>query len=291
MPRRRARAIARLTRPALSPSFYPVAPVIAAYWWDGHPNFGDALTPWLLYRYGRIAVHTAPRAAGMAGVGSILEQLPSQFPGTIWGSGLLYGEPVDLPLARYAAVRGHLTRRVQGITGPVALGDPGLLIARHVRRPRRRWTLGVVPHGVHEDHPDVLAFAKRFPGEVRIIGTRATVGTVVREIGRCDAVVSSSLHGLVVADSFGIPSAWFGLKPSLWGGSFKFADYESVVTPGRSRRVILTAGSPLTSVLDATAPAESERVAISMTDLEASLGQVETLPLAPFLALRARGKD
>ena len=149
----------------------------------------------------------------------------------------------------------------------------------------------MVPHGMHDGHPDLVTFARRYPRDVQIIGTRAPVGRVIRAIGRCDAVVSSSLHGLVVADSFRIPSAWFGLKPTLWGGSFKFADYESVVTPGRSRRVILTAGSPLTAVLDATAPAESERVAISMTELEASLGQVETLPLAPFLALRARGKD
>jgi hypothetical protein len=286
--RRRARAITRLARPVLSPSFYPVAPVTPAYWWDGHPNFGDALTPWLLRHHGRIAVHTAPGAARMAGVGSILEQLPPEFSGTVWGSGLLYGERVELPHATYAAVRGHLTRQVQGIREPVAVGDPGVLVARHVRRPRRRWTLGVVPHGMHDDHPDVLAFAERYPGDVRVIGTRAPVETVVRAIGRCDAVISSSLHGLVVADSFGIPAAWFELSPALWGGSFKFDDYESVVTPGRTRRLALEPGLPLSTVLAATDGVSADLVAATGDALVAALDQVPSVVVPPFRALRAR---
>ena len=168
VPRRRVRALARLVRPVLTPAFYPTVGVTPAYWWDGHPNFGDALTPWLFERYGRIAVHSHPRVARVAGVGSILEQLAPDFSGTVWGSGLLYGERCDLPQARYAAVRGHLTRRVQGIVHPVALGDPGLLVSRHASRPRQRWALGLVPHGMHHEHPDVQRFAATPPdgGEV-----------------------------------------------------------------------------------------------------------------------------
>lgn len=290
VPRRRARAIERLARAALSPSFYPTALVTSAYWWDGHQNFGDALTPWLLHHEGRIAVHTAPGSARMAGVGSILEQLPPEFSGTVWGSGLLYGRPVDLPHARYAAVRGHLTRQAQGIAGAVALGDPGVLVARHVRRPRRRWTLGIVPHGMHDDHPDVTAFAERYPAEVKVIGTRAPVDAVVRAIGRCDAVISTSLHGLVVADSFGIPAAWFELPPALWGGSFKFDDYQTVVSPGGARRLVLEPGASLVSVVAATQPASPELVIASGDALVDALQQVEADPMAPFLALRARAR-
>lgn len=290
VPRRRARAIARLGRAALSPSFYPTAPVTSAYWWDGHQNFGDALTPWLLHHQGRIAVHAAPTSARMAGVGSILEQLPPEFSGTVWGSGLLYGKPVDLPHARYAAVRGRLTCQIQGITGPVALGDPGVLVARHLRRPRRRWTLGIVPHGMHDDHPDVVGLADRYPAEVRVIGTRAPVDAVVRAIGHCDAVISSSLHGLVVADSFGIPAAWFELSPTLWGGSFKFEDYESVVSPGGLRRFALEPHLDLSSVLAATKRAPAELVNSSGDALVDALDQVGAVQIPPFLALRARGR-
>ena len=182
-PRRRARALRGVARATLTPANYPTAPVVAAYWWDGHPNFGDVLTPWLLRRYGRIGVHTAPGHAGMAGVGSILEQLPPAFAGTVWGSGLLYGEPVDLPHARFAAVRGTLTRDVLGLDTGTALGDPGLLVARHMRRPRPRWALGIVPHGMHDEHALVREIADRFPDEVTVIRTGGSVDSVVRRIG------------------------------------------------------------------------------------------------------------
>jgi len=288
VPRRRARALARLARPVLTPAFYPTVGVTSAYWWDGHPNFGDALTPWLFERYGRIAVHTDPRAARLAGVGSILEQLTPDFSGTVWGSGLLYGEPYDLPHARYAAVRGHLTRSVQGIVHPVALGDPGLLVSRHVSQPPQQWALGLVPHGMHLEHPDVQRFAARHPTEVRLIDAGGSVDSVVRQIASCAVVASSSLHGLVVADSFGIPASWFSLEPELWGGSFKFQDYESVVTPGRSRRATLHAESAPSAVVANAALADAGCVAASIDELEESLEQVETQHLPPFLALRAR---
>ena len=125
VPRRRARALLRLARPVVTPAFYPRAGVTPAYWWDGHQNFGDALTPWLLHHYGRIAVHTAPGEAKMAGVGSILEQLPPKFSGTVWGSGLLYGEKVELP-------RATLRRRA----GPSDEGRPGHPRPHCARRPR-----------------------------------------------------------------------------------------------------------------------------------------------------------
>jgi pyruvyltransferase len=46
----------------------------------------------------------------------------------------------------------------------------------------------------------------------------------------CERIVSSSLHGLVIADAYGIPNAWLnsdggagGSRPG--GGEFKFYDY------------------------------------------------------------------
>ena len=58
---------------------------------------------------------------------------------------------------------------------------------------------------------------------------------VVREIASCAAVLSTSLHGLIVADAYDIPAAWATLAPDLMGGTFKFHDYESNVTAGAAR--------------------------------------------------------
>jgi pyruvyltransferase len=286
--RRRARAVGRLTRAALTPSLYPSAPTVAAFWWDGHANFGDQLTPWLLQRYGRVAVHSSPGSAGMAGVGSILEQLPTEFEGTVWGSGLLYGRPIDLPRATFAAVRGHLTKQVLGIHGDPALGDPGILVSRHVERPKARWTLGVVPHGIHNADPVVARLAERYPQEVAVLDTAQPVDRMLRDIGRCEAVVSTSLHGLVIADSFGIPAAWFELEPSLWGADFKFRDYESVVTPGRSRRFTMSPHSTLSEIVAQARHADADSVSQSVETLESSLLEVASVDLPPFLAFRVR---
>jgi pyruvyltransferase len=286
--RRRARVLRRLLRASAKPSNYPMAPVVAAFWWDGHANFGDALTPWLLERYGLVPVLAEPRRARLVGVGSILEQLPPDYAGTIWGSGLLYGRPLELPDATVLALRGRLTKERLGARGDIALGDPGILVARHIGRPEARWTLGVVPHGVHAGSAVVRDLAARYPREVRVLDTRDSPDRVLRGIAECSAVVSTSLHGLIAADALGIPAAWTELEPALWGADFKFRDHESVVSPGRSRRVGLGTGERLGEVLSRLSTADEDRVEESVLALEDALRRVPTVGSVPFLALRRR---
>lgn len=205
------------------------------YWWDGHENFGDALTPWLLPRYGIVPVHREPSRARFLGVGSIIEFLPDDFEGLVWGSGLMHEAPRHLPHATFLAVRGRLTHELVGSPPGCELGDPGLLVAHHRRRRPVRWELGVAPHGHHWNDPDLHALAAAHPGRVRLVNVNRSVPTVVDEISSCAAIVTTSLHGLITADAFGIPAAWTTLEPALSGGDFKFRDYESVISPGRSR--------------------------------------------------------
>lgn len=49
------------------------------------------------------------------------------------------------------------------------------------------------------------------------------------ELVQCEFVLSSSLHGIIFADSYGIPNAHMNVTKQVSGGSFKFHDYfESV---------------------------------------------------------------
>lgn len=248
--------------------------VVPALWWDGHPNFGDDLTPWLLPEYGIAPVHSTAGRARMAGVGSILEFLPPDFDGAVWGSGLMYGRPHPLPQAHVLAVRGLLTRELIGAPDDVALGDPGLLVARRISRPRVRWDVALVPHGHHRQHEPFLALARSEGYRVRVVNVHQSAARVVREIAAADAVVTTSLHGLVTADAFGIPATWTALEPPLSGGPFKFHDYESVLTPGSSRFVTFDPRMSMSELLASAATAPKPAVERVCDDLERSIARL-----------------
>ena len=227
--------VGRLAAAAMTPRMYPVATVARAFWFDGIANFGDGLTPWLLRRAGVIPIYSTAEASNLVGVGSILEMLPECYGGAVWGTGSLQGRPITLPDAKFLAVRGELTRELVSAGTDTALGDPGILASRFMKRPRPRHQLGVVPHHMHEDDP-LWAKAATLKG-VKVINVRRGPSAVLRDIAQCEAILTTSLHGLITADSFGIPVAWTHRKPDLWGGQFKFHDYESAITPAKPRFV------------------------------------------------------
>lgn len=204
---------------------------LRTFWWDGHPNFGDALTPWLLPRYGIVPFHTSAAESSLVGVGSILEMVPEDFRGAVWGAGLMNDAPYTLPHARFLAVRGRQTREHLGLSDDVALGDPGLLISRHVRRRAAEVVLAAVPHGMHAGHPAFNSLAERNPVDVRLVDVRQSPAHVARRIASATAIVTSSLHGLVYADSFGIPAVWVALDPPLRGVSSSSATTSPWCTP------------------------------------------------------------
>jgi hypothetical protein len=282
--RRRARVVARFARSAVHPRSYPRVGVIPAFWWDGHPNFGDALTPWLLRPLGVLPVLTTPREARMVGVGSILEHLPETFDGVVWGTGLIRDEARALPKATFLAVRGALTREHVGAPADVVLGDPGLLASEVLRRREVRYELGFVPHNDHFRSPEVMDLRGREDPRIHFIDVRTSPDEVVREISRCRHVLSTSLHGLVVADSFGIPAAWARLAPDLIGATYKFHDHETAVTPGWSRQIELAVGDSVGSILERTRLADSERVRASIEGLRQTVRQLPVTPAFPPLA-------
>jgi len=285
--RRRGRLLGRLAAAAVTPSNYPSVPVARAFWYDGIANFGDALTPWLLRRAGVVPIHARPSSAELVGVGSILEMLPGDFDGAIWGSGLLRDAPVRLPKARVLAVRGRLTADRLGVSNTIALGDPGLLVGRYLRRSRRRWKLGIVPHHVHEHDRLWESIRAQAPTETRIIDVRRGPTAVLSEISACDHILSTSLHGLITADSLGIPAVWARREPDLWGGRFKFLDYESAVTPGKTRETVLE-GSLVTpsEVISRTTGANDLRIRQLQDGLLESLHTLELPRAIPVLAIR-----
>lgn len=204
---------------------------ICAFWWCGLSNFGDLLTPLLLTGYNLTPILTAPANARVVAVGSILHLVPENFSGIILGSGMLYENMRrSFPKARIWAVRGVLTRQRIGAPPATRLGDPGLLIGRLRPWPKeKRYQLGIVPHYSNRRDPSLGLLLHRYPREITIIDVRRKALRVIEEIASCATILSSSLHGLVVADALNIPNGWIHLADTLPGGTFKFHDYYSAL--------------------------------------------------------------
>lgn len=240
---RRTRAVRRLAQSVVDPRLYPTSVPVRAYWWTGNPNFGDDLTRVLMPSWGIAPVLKPARKADFFGVGSVIELIPEGFGGWVWGSGKMHEDvSTRLPHARVLAVRGALTRDLMRLRSDTVLGDPGLLASRVVSRPARlSGRIAIVPHFTHQGLPDIRSLRDRLGDEAIVIDVTRPARRVIREIARADAVVTTSLHGLIIADSYGIPAAWSLPEPVLSGGSFKFRDHESVVSPdGANRRISLS---------------------------------------------------
>ena len=141
---------------------------------------------------------------------------------TIWGTGI-NGKMLnrETPSINALSVRGPLTRDVllkQGIACPELYGDPGLLMSRYFKvTPTGKRPYGIVPHFSEMDHDSL----KKYKNE--IINPCDNHTKVVQEIVNCELVVSSSLHGIVIAESYGIPAVLLRITENE--PIFKYSDY------------------------------------------------------------------
>lgn len=199
------------------------------YWFSKVKNFGDLLNKDLFEYYGFKPKRTLIKDNPVLAVGSVLGMADKEFSGAILGSGMIAPYRKRFPKAEFYGVRGALTRELLKLNRNITLGDPGLLASRLVPQTgMKSAVLGLVPHYVHKDHPAVGLLAKRYPSDVKVIDVQQDPKQVFDEISQCNFILSSSLHGLIVAESYGVPNAWMYLGDELKGGRYKFDDYASI---------------------------------------------------------------
>lgn len=200
---------------------------IKAYW---HPekNVGDTLTPVLLSALGFDVEKAGREDEGkLLGVGSII-QSSLRKGDIVWGSGIIKEKEVQAPAGvRFLAIRGKLSRAlIKGADVPEVYGDPALLLPL-IFKPDVKIThrIGIIPHYV-----DFEVAQKGFPilnkdGHYKLIDVRLPWKDFITEVLSCETIVSSSLHGIVIAEAYGRPANWQVWSDKVIGDGFKFKDY------------------------------------------------------------------
>jgi pyruvyltransferase len=207
---------------------------IPVRWWRHADNFGDLLSPWLISKMtGREVVVARRRQPHYVAIGSILGLANES--STVWGAGS-FGTEDPSRFAReatYTAVRGPLSRKrltKLGITCPTVYGDPALLVpAYFAPKVAKTHTYGIVARWSEARWREA-----GISPDVKLIDLGTTdVEGVIEAMLSCRYIVTGSLHGLVMADAYGIPSAWV-MTGTAEGGEFKFFDYFTTVNKFRN---------------------------------------------------------
>ena len=194
----------------------------------------------------RSVVFAPPQSADLCAIGSILHRVNVQswrrpLHGRlskiyVWGTGIKEDLPIRLPVfCNVVAVRGPYTLANVAGHKDIPLGDPGLLanlVPGTTALPKIH-KLGIIPHYVDKDHQNLRYLGQAFPDAVTIDVTNPDVDVTTRQIASCDFIISSSLHGLIVADAFNIPRVRVGFTGRIKGGDFNFSDYFTTVKTKR----------------------------------------------------------
>ena len=203
--------------------------IIHTYWWSGEKNYGDLLVPLLLGSYGFTAIHSNIQQSDAVILGSVIQWLNPDYEGYVIGCGLMHEKEMRLPKAKIIALRGKLTKECLGESKNVVLGDPGLLIRKlNIKRQKKKYLIGFVPHYLDKSDHRLKKLYLNSPKEIHLIDVQQNPIKTIREIDKCQYILSSSLHGIVASDALGIPNNWMLLSEKTTG-TFKFHDYASAL--------------------------------------------------------------
>jgi pyruvyltransferase len=194
---------------------------IRAFWYMSN-NFGDNLNYYIIKKLSKKEpVYTDNRKEKHFIVcGSILSEANEHT--TVWGAGLAHRDQNVHNQANIIALRGKLSQSKTEQQAKI-FGDPALLmplfynpIAEHTHK------LGIIPHW-----KDLEKFLFANIPNVKIINPLQNVEDVINNIVSCEKILSSSLHGLILSDAYGVPNKWLDIGSDIGGDGFKFKDYYS----------------------------------------------------------------
>lgn len=217
---------------------------IRLFWWNekiiqgkAKENYGDVLGRYLVEKIsGKTVVFAWPKKWSVLDyfmpiyvtVGSVLTNV--NYKCMVWGSGIISKE-YPIKKAKFLAVRGPQTRKFlveAGYEVPETYGDPAILLPRYFApKIEKKYKYGIVPH-----YGDYKLVSNWFENDnsVQLINLMTDdVESKTIELLQCEKIISSSLHGIIVAHAYGIPAVWQKFSSKVFGDDIKYQDYlESV---------------------------------------------------------------
>ncbi|MEL0455974.1 polysaccharide pyruvyl transferase family protein [Flavobacteriaceae bacterium SZ-1-7] len=217
---------------------------IRLFWWNevkiqgkAKENYGDVLGKYLVEKISaKEVVFSWPKKFSIydffapiyVTIGSILANVNHKC--IVWGSGIISKE-YPIKKAQFLAVRGPQTRKhllSQGYDVPEIYGDPGLLLPKYYNpKIEKKYKFGVIPH--YRDFNRIEDFYANEKDILLIDMLTNNIEEKTIEFLKCEKIVSSSLHGIIVAHAYGIPAVWQKFSDDVFGDDIKYQDYfESV---------------------------------------------------------------
>lgn len=205
--------------------------------WMLSNNIGDALTPWLIEKVtGQMPLYVpfhVPYPKYML-TGSVLNHATDYT--TVWGAGFANANDVITGSPDIRAARGPLTMQrvhVQSDIRVEVVGDPALLMPRFCDprplepigrsvAPPVMYKVGFIPHYIHQQETAAWLNDR---DDIKLLNVFDDPEKFVWEMLQCEVVFSSSLHGLIIADAYGISSQWYEGTERLGGDGMKFHDH------------------------------------------------------------------
>ncbi len=204
------------------------------FWWSpsgdlvGKDNVGDTLGPAIVNAIAKSHGYRRWRPAfksRLFAVGSTLHYADDN--DVVWGAGVngkISEESHRFRALDVRAVRGPRTKQFLkrwGVSCPDVFGDPGILCSKlwPFESSSSQERITYVPHF----REDMRRHADSELNSVQVLSPFSAMPRFFQTVASSSLVLSSSLHGIVVAESYGVPAI---LVENQSGESlFKYADY------------------------------------------------------------------
>ena len=195
-------------------------------------NVGDLLSKYVVERLSnKKVIWTSNKDPNkLCAIGTMLGDYLLVSGGHFWGCG--YGgvsiNEKSIAINRkvnFYAVRGPISRDFvlsRGVACPDVYGDPALLLPDlYACSKPKKYKIGLICHYTHGhifNYDDGVSL-------IDIMRSPENMLSIVDEICQCEIILSSSLHGIIIANAYGIPARWFILNGFPLQAYPKYHDY------------------------------------------------------------------